>query len=145
MSYWIWDSSLDLGIDVIDGQHRRIVTYINELEIANRNSDNDKVTEVIIGLVDYTITHFAFEESLMEKAGYPILDAHKKVHQAFIDRINEYRIQHQQGKQVTMQLMYELKTWLINHIKQEDKDYSASVKKSLDAGWVKKALGRFFK
>lgn len=35
--------------------------------------NREKVGEVIDQMVDYTLTHFAFEEEMMEKAGYKIL------------------------------------------------------------------------
>ena len=38
----IWESKLDTGIDVIDHQHRRIVDYINDLEIAKAMGDKNE-------------------------------------------------------------------------------------------------------
>jgi len=146
MSYWSWDSSLSVGIDVIDGQHRRIVDYLNDLDEAHRNQDRDKVSEVLHALVDYTITHLAFEEQLMEKAGYPLTEPHQRVHQAFVERINRYREQHQAGKEVTRKLMSDLKLWLGNHIRNDDKHYAPYVMKSLakQQSWMGKALKRLF-
>ena len=34
MTELVWQEALDTGIDVIDGQHRRIVDMINQLECA---------------------------------------------------------------------------------------------------------------
>ncbi len=34
MSYWTWDSSLSVGIEIIDEQHQRIVSYLNDLDVA---------------------------------------------------------------------------------------------------------------
>ena len=39
----IWDSKLDTGIDVIDHQHKRIVDYINDLEIAKLKGDKKRL------------------------------------------------------------------------------------------------------
>ena len=73
---WQWDESLSVGINVIDAQHKRIVQYINELATARDNGDRATIGKVLDGMIDYTVTHFAFEESLMERAGYPILREH---------------------------------------------------------------------
>ncbi|MEW8014522.1 MAG: bacteriohemerythrin [Candidatus Sedimenticola endophacoides] len=78
MAHLEWSNSLDTGISVIDEQHKRIVDYINELHDAQQTLDKRRVGEVIDELVDYTVSHFAFEESLMEQAGYPFLEAHKQ-------------------------------------------------------------------
>ena len=86
----IWESKLDTGIDVIDHQHRRIVDYINDLEIAKAMGDKKKVTDVIEQLIDYTQSHFGFEESMMEEAGYKFLKPHKKVHELFIKRVTDF-------------------------------------------------------
>ena len=74
----IWESKLDTGIDVIDHQHRRIVDYINDLEIAKTMGDKKKVTDVIEQLIDYTQSHFGFEESMMEEAGHKFPGNHTK-------------------------------------------------------------------
>lgn len=144
MSYWSWDSSLSVGIDVIDAQHRRIVDYINELDEARSSSDRDKVSEVLVGLVDYTRTHFAFEEDLMQQAGYPLSASHKRVHDVFTDQVARYVAQHEAGKDVTRKLLSELQIWLTNHIKTDDKDYSPYAAKVLRTSWLKRTLGRFF-
>ncbi len=83
MAYLDWKDELNTGISVIDGQHKRIVTYINQLHEVSENGENTGVTEIITALVDYTISHFAFEESLLEDAGYKILPEHVQKHDDF--------------------------------------------------------------
>ncbi len=145
MSYWAWNPSLNVGIDIIDGQHRRIVDYINDLDVAHLEKDKDKVTQILMGLVDYTVTHFSFEEELMSQAGYPLSEPHKKIHEAFIARIRNYKQQHENGKEVARTLMAELQLWLTNHIKNEDKHYVPYANKVLKQkkGWLSKALAHF--
>ncbi len=147
MSYWTWDSSLSVGINIIDEQHQRIVSYLNELDIAYLEGDNDKVTHILMGLVDYTISHFAFEENLMAQSGYPLSDPHKMVHKVFVAHINNYKKQHESGRDITKKLMSELQIWLTNHIKKEDRDYVPYVNKFLNKkkGWINKTIGLFFR
>jgi len=144
MSYWIWDSSLSLGIDAIDDQHRRILDYINELHAAHQEKDRVKVSQVLIGLVDYTVTHFAFEEELMLWAGYPLAEAHRQAHTAFTTHINDYISQHEAGHDIARPLMSELQLWLTHHIKSEDRNYVPHVKKVLNRSWLNRALTKFF-
>ena len=61
-----WTNDLNTEIDVIDKQHRRIVDYINDLESAHGKQDRELVRQVLDDLVDYTMSHFAFEENLQE-------------------------------------------------------------------------------
>lgn len=126
-----WTPDLDTGIDVIDQQHRRIVDYINDLKGANIRRDLPAVGRTLDELVDYTLSHFAFEESLQEEAAYPYCKPHKKVHELFIRRINEYVERYRQGEDITAELHKLLSTWLINHIKRDDADYVAAVKSNM--------------
>lgn len=147
-----WTDDLDTRIDVIDKQHRRIVDYINDLEVAHTSGDKESVKRVLDDLIDYTMSHFAFEESLQEEAGYKYAKPHKKVHDLFIRRVNDYVERFKLGEDVTDSLHQMLTSWLINHIKRDDADYVGAVrvsmeqivndrKKSNDEGWFK----RFFK
>jgi hemerythrin len=129
MAKFIWTDQLNVGIDVIDQQHRRIVEYINQLDDARSNGmSNDEISWLLNDLVDYTISHFGFEESLQEEAKYPFLTSHKKVHELFTKRIADFQKRAEQGEDVVKGLNSLLVTWLFNHIKRDDTDYVESVK-----------------
>jgi hemerythrin len=129
----IWNDSLNTGIAVIDSQHRRIVSYINALEEAKQARDRARVAHVIEQLVDYTQSHFGFEESLMEEAGYRFLKPHQKVHELFIKRVTGFTVRAAKGEDIADELHNMLTTWLLNHIAHEDRDYAGAVKRMTDA------------
>jgi hemerythrin len=148
----LWTDDLNTGIDVIDKQHRRIVDYINDLELAKAKQDREVVGKVLEELVDYTLSHFAFEESLQEEAGYKYCKPHKKVHDLFVRRVNEYLERFRLGDDIVDEIHHMLTSWLINHIRRDDADYVAAVRanmigiisekeKNKDEGWFR----RFFK
>jgi hemerythrin len=154
----VWDSKLDTGIEVIDNQHRRIVAYVNQLDTARRSGDKAMVGEVIEQLVDYTQSHFSFEEAMMEEAGYRFLKPHQKVHEIFVRRVGEFMVRAAKGEDVTEELHSMLTKWLINHIANEDRDYSPAVLRMLaeketppskdkerHGGLISKLVGRFFR
>lgn len=152
MTYLHWSSDLETGIEVIDKQHQRIVDYLNALNDANDTGDRATTNRVLQELVDYTLTHFAFEEELQEKAEYPFVKAHKRVHDIFTKRIAEFQQRAAAGENVAPELLSMLKIWLVNHIKGDDADYAESVKAMLGVegqekvagGWVGMALKKFF-
>lgn len=152
MAILVWQDDLNTGIEVIDHQHMRIVEMINHLHVAQKSMERMAVAEVIDELVDYTMSHFAFEEELMEEAGYPFSHAHKRVHEIFGKRVMEYRMRFQAGEDVTDELRNMLARWLFNHIRGDDKAYADSVKKHLnqftrehqDGGWLSRTLKRLF-
>ncbi len=132
MAKFIWTEQLSIGIDVIDQQHKRIVEYINQLDDARNNKLSSEETSWLLNeLVDYTISHFGFEESLQEEANYPFAKSHKKVHDLFAQRIAEFQTRAENGEDISKALNRLLVTWLFNHIKRDDTDYSESVKAHL--------------
>ena len=126
-----WTVELDTGIEVIDHQHRQIVDFINQLEVANIAKDKAKIKEVVDACVDYTLSHFAFEESLQEEAGYKYCKPHKKVHELFTRKVAEYQQRVDLGDDVADELHGMLSRWLVNHIKRDDADYVAAVKTNM--------------
>ena len=151
MPHLKWSRELDTGVEIIDEQHKRIVQYINELYDAENAEDEQKVGEVIDELVDYTISHFSFEESLMEQANYPFLSPHKKVHGLFINRVSKFVERYNSGEDVAGELISMLQKWLINHIRNEDgaPSYGPMVRASVkrlkgEDGWLSRALNKFF-
>lgn len=144
MSYWKWEKKYNTNIDVIDAQHQRIVKYINTLHGCLENNETIKVSDVLHEMVDYTLTHFAFEEELMVQSGYPLELGHKQAHDEFSSKINEYQKRFDDGEDISRELMEELKHWLASHIVYEDAEYIPTVKNTFDPGWVRGAINRFF-
>ena len=81
-----WRSEYNTGIDVIDDQHKRILDYINQIEDVRFTRDRNQIKEVLDNIIDYTQSHFTFEESLQDEAGYKYRVPHKRVHDLFIKK-----------------------------------------------------------
>lgn len=152
MAHLQWTKDLNTGIDVIDGQHKQIVDYINQLHDARQRQDNDAVGDVIDATVDYTLSHFGFEETLMEEAGYPFVGPHKKVHELFTKRVADLQLRFKAGEDISQELHKLLARWLFNHIRGDDASYVADVKGRMqsivkdkrDGGWLSHSIEKFF-
>lgn len=120
-----WDSSLQLGISLLDDQHKQLVNMINDLHRAMKLRQTMAVTGGILErLVSYTVMHFGDEEKLFQKHGYPDGDQHKKVHQDLVAKVMEFKTKVERGDgTISMELMDFLKDWLVGHIKGTDKKY----------------------
>lgn len=127
MAYITWTPDLNTGIHEIDVQHRRIVDYINRLNDARTSGDREQIGVVIEETVDYTLSHFAFEEALMVDAGYLYSGPHKRVHELFTKRVMEFRTRFDAGENIADELHAMLSRWLINHIKNDDTGYLEAV------------------
>jgi hemerythrin len=126
-----WIPEYNTGIDVIDEQHRRILDYINEIDGIQENTDRARIRTILNNIIDYTQSHFTFEESLQEEAGYKYRVPHKRVHDLFIKKIESYRDKFEQGQAIESELSDVLAKWLINHIQHDDADYVGAVKENM--------------
>jgi len=149
----IWTSDYELGIDVIDNQHKRIVEYINQLyDLEHQQGSADTLEDVLYNLVDYTYSHFEFEEALMQEAGYEDADAHAVTHRTFTQQIETLRKRFEDGDDVATELANMLQRWLLKHILSEDVGYLDAVKKDIQEktadqhqSWAAKAVKKYFK
>jgi hemerythrin len=144
----VWSDEFATGIDIIDNQHQRLFTYFQDIEQCIAAQDIASVEQLCRGLIDYAVSHNSFEESLMEKADYPMFEAHHRVHEAFKKRAHGYLERIDSGAEplkIAREMRTDIGLWLINHIKHEDQHYAPYVKKSLDKGLVSRMLGKFFK
>lgn len=152
MAHIAWTDDLNTGIVEIDNQHRRIATYINDLHTAELSGDRAAVGSVVDDMVDYTLSHFAFEESLLEESRYPLAGPHKRVHEVLKKRVAELHARHKAGDHVAPELHALLSRWLVSHIKSDDAAYARHIKQHLEGagdiakagGWMSGTFGRFF-
>jgi len=79
-----WDASLETGNELIDGQHRGLILFLDELQAMVGGSDSE-VLRSLDKVMDFTLTHFHAEEDLMERVGYPPVPTRQMVdqHQEF--------------------------------------------------------------
>lgn len=133
-----WKSEYDTGIEVIDEQHKRIVDYINDLEevLSTGTYQRHQIQDVLNNIIDYTQSHFAFEESLQEEADYKYRVPHKRVHDLFVRKMDGYRSRFLAGEAIEEELHQLLCSWLVNHIKHDDADYVGAVKQNM-IGFIK--------
>lgn len=71
----------DVGVASIQAQHEQLIALFNEFEHCIKS---DAALEVVQDVVQRAITcaneHFAHEEELIERTGYPAAEEHKFLH-----------------------------------------------------------------
>ena len=125
MVFMPWTQSLELGIPMIDDQHKVLVDLINALHDASTaaNPDRNAVTDVLEGLLDYTHNHFIVEEVMFQKYSYPETNEHQAEHTSFTGKMMDWLTRFEDGEDVNNEVMDFLKDWLIHHICEEDRSY----------------------
>lgn len=86
----------------------------------------------------------------IDGAGRALSAAHRRVHEIFGKRVQEYRMRFDAGDDVLDELRTMLARWLFNHIRSDDKAYSESVKRHLNdfahhheqGGWMRRTVHR---
>lgn len=121
-----WEDRLMVNIKAFDDQHKKLIALINKLYDAMTAGRGKKALEDILSeLVTYTITHFANEQALFQKHGYPDLVQHKKEHDELTKKAIELRDGLNSDKEVIgVEVMSFLKDWLRKHILGTDKKYT---------------------
>jgi len=119
----VWKPEYNLGIPIIDEQHRGIVTIINSLSFGMQY---DRIKTTLKPTVDmmesYAQIHFQTEEIFLELMDYPLIEEHKQSHQELTSKLNSVGISSLLNRD-PYQLMDFLKKWWIDHICTKDFEY----------------------
>ena len=111
-----WQAAYDTGVEEIDLQHRYFMTLINRLTVELAASDDPKYRQSLLNeLAKYAAFHFASEENLMTKFGYPDRERHRMLHIELIDKLSS------RMNAMTYEPLFEfLIGWFIQHTTTED-------------------------
>lgn len=77
-----WNKQFNIGIDSIDNAHRKLFSIVQKLVHLSRDENNGQwaCAEGIKYFKNYTVEHFADEESYMQSIGYKGYEIHKRLH-----------------------------------------------------------------
>jgi hemerythrin len=120
-----WSETLSVGISEIDGQHKQLITILNDLLDAKHNkNDFETISALISKMADYIDYHFGTEESYMNRFHFPGLIEHRNEHRLFIRKVFELRRDFSSNKETLSDDMLDfLKNWLQHHIMETDRAY----------------------
>jgi len=119
-----WRESLSVGIEMIDSQHKQILSHCNQLLKACQTGKGMDELRSLLGFLDgYVIKHFGDEEGLQRLQRYPGYAAHKLEHDSFVARLKDLE---QEIDREGVELHHVIETnqlllkWLIHHISTVD-------------------------
>ncbi len=122
MALIAWNDALVTGNEAIDADHKKLVSYVNDLHTALQQGKGKQVIGPILqNLVTYTRQHFAREEAFWTKARYPQLDVHKRQHAELLAKVDDFKKKFDSGAVLlTLEVMNFLSGWLTKHILGSD-------------------------
>lgn len=83
MSDLVWSEALALGLDWLDADHREAVDHI----AAMIKSDDAGFAEAFAAFAQHLHEHFAREEAMMARSGFPAMHCHEAEHRRVLDLV----------------------------------------------------------
>ena len=125
--YIVWGENNNLGIHIIDEQHKGIVSLINSLHFSIiEKYSNELLKPIAESIKDYTTIHFQTEQHLLQKTNYQELPHHLELHKELIVQTIHYTQQANEHNDPIILLKF-LREWWLNHINIEDRKYVSHV------------------
>jgi len=119
----VWKPEYNLGIPIIDEQHRGVVTIINSLHYGMQSSNIKNILPPTIGMLhSYADIHFQTEEYFLKTIDYPGAANHRLLHQEYTSKLAGIEIEISADRD-PRQLMGFLKKWWLGHICEEDMQF----------------------
>ncbi|MBI4914136.1 MAG: hemerythrin family protein [Acidobacteria bacterium] len=125
-----WRPRYELGIPLIDEQHKRIFFLLSELmECVAGKRDRAQVSQVLANVMRQTREHFHTEETLMVQMGFPALEGHQEQHKKLMHGLHGLEVRFQEGDaSMAMLVTTFLGGWLRHHINEGDRAYAEFLK-----------------
>jgi hemerythrin-like metal-binding protein len=128
-----WEGKYSTGISIIDEEHKKLIDIINNAIVVKQynNVPEEEVLEILKGICEYALEHFATEETYMKKFNYPEYQSHLEEHHNFTMKTVDYcnRVI-KDDYQIMDNLLEYLQQWLVHHIQEVDKKYADCFKKN---------------
>ena len=122
---------LQTGIDEIDNQHRKLLSWANFLSADSDDDTAQKVADALDNLQDYVVYHFQTEEEAMDKYDYGKLLKHKQQHLRLMNEVSDL-FSRSRGKEASegtlAELQYMFIDWIQLHIMEWDQPFAAFLK-----------------
>ncbi|WP_220634652.1 bacteriohemerythrin [Georgfuchsia toluolica] len=123
LQYAEWSDQLELGIPLIDEQHRR---FFDLAASFTGNGDGVRVMKTLVILSDYIRSHLRDEEALMKAAKYPGLEEHCRLHADFRRMLANLlgRARQMSLDEIAEEVKYLINGWFYQHIVTVDFEYA---------------------
>lgn len=123
--YIVWRDENNIGIPILDEQHRAVVAAINSLYYFIKEGWGLEALKPTLQIVKCNfIFHLKTEEGILAKADYPDIHDQAAYQKAFAAEIDAVARDALSQREPELLLKF-LKDWWLNHIKKDHKAYTA--------------------
>lgn len=115
----VWKPEYSVGVEEIDAQHRYLFELWLMLDSIKDEEENLRSRQqLMLSLRDYIDLHFSTEEACYRE--HPRYADHRQLHRAFVDRIDAFAREMEDGRLDLHAMADFLHDWLIDHIVHTD-------------------------
>jgi hemerythrin-like metal-binding protein len=127
-----WTTGYAVGVRQIDQEHQRLFALAESLHQAMLKGQGKAILQdLLASLIAYTCYHFAHEEQLMQRIGYPDYPQHREQHENLRSRARAMQDRADSGEiTMTIEVMQFLMGWLKSHITSSDYRIAGYLKRS---------------
>jgi hemerythrin len=120
-----WEKKYSVDVEEIDIHQKKMFELFNQLiDMKSSNTDIKDCINVITEINEYSKLYFSTEEKYLKKKGYPDFHSHAKAHRKFAKiSISLRREISENEDSLTLDVIEEMRNWLINHILTRDTLY----------------------
>jgi len=121
-----WTAACDVGVRMIDKQHRRLAEHINGLAASlQRGDDQTAISEMLAKALSYTRHHFESEERLMDKIDFKGAPAHRQSHAQLLDDLQGFSAGWDiRSLSLTARFLQE---WFLLHLETADRELAVAL------------------
>jgi hemerythrin len=112
-----WDDQLLVGDPLIDTQHRTLIDFISRIYSGSTEADEAALNVAL----EYAGTHFAAEEELMKRVGYPHYEEHRRKHIKLTRILLGYKAEYEARSRDLHAFKHFMFHWVREHILEEDR------------------------
>lgn len=119
------------GENTIDAEHDLQMQLLDALSKAlEKGGDFSPVKHILDQFIEFSDMHFLSEQLVMRLHSYPGYEPHLEEHTRLMKKVREIRENVFRGDRApSLQLVHELREWLLNHIATEDAAFGEFLKK----------------
>lgn len=132
-SHIIWNDRFNIGVEVIDKEHKKLFKIINKLLVFGEDEEKSRwvCQEGIKYFKDHAMQHFVDEENYMQSINYSGFKMHKRIHDDFRNKtlpaLEKELAQTGYSEDAVSHFLGVCTGWLLGHTLTEDRAITGKV------------------
>jgi len=137
-----WDQELNVGVRIIDNQHKIIFDLINDLSNVSEAMADRKVIDTLLDIIEnYVFRHFEAEEELFRHHQDSMM--HCLEHYGMVKDFRKFRLSSRNKNATENNISVFLEQWFLAHIKEHDIPFFVNIASGMDSKEEEKMIDEY--